>query len=801
MRAGNSIAEGSHRMGRSKINPDKLICAALVSLGMAGAANAQEVLPRPDTAFKGKIGVTRLDSTPAWQAFPEPKKDAPNVLLVLLDDVGFGATSLFGGLARMPKLEQLAAEGVRYNNFHTTGVCSPTRAALLTGRNHHQVGWGRLQEHPAGFPGYTTLWKKETASVAEVLRLNGYSTSAFGKWHNTPNWEISPAGPFDHWPTGLGFEYFYGFLGGNASHWEPALFRNTLAVDVPVRPSQGYHLTTDLVNDAIRWLHDHNAVAPSRPYFMYFATGAVHNPHHVPKEWIAKSRGRYDQGWDKFREEVFERQKKLGIIPADALLTPRPPGLPAWDSLGADQKKLYARQMEIYSAYLEQTDHEVGRLIDEVRRAPDGNNTMVLYMVGDNGGSAEGTVDGSAVGSWAIASRFKEGPETLLRYADDLGGPNHDNHYAAAWAWATSTPFQWMKQVASHFGGTRNPLIVSWPGRVGAPERVRRQFGHVNDIVPTIYEAAGISPPDIVNGAAQKPLEGKSLLATFTDPQAQEKHLTQYFEMFGNRAIYKDGWMASAKRDYEPWNIYVQELRVLNPTFEKDRWELYEVSKDFSQAKDLAATNPEKLAELKAEFDREARRNDVYPLVPIPQFPLTLVAKRKAFRLAGDVSRLPAEAIPDLAGRWHRIEADIAVPVGSVAGVIVALGGRTGGFSLYVRNGRLTYENNALGRIHQTIVADRELPQGQVRVAYEFTPEIGTASVPIGLHAETTVPGVGRLYIGSTQVAEGKLEKFGAYSRKESLDLGQDRASPVSNSYEAPFRYVGTIGEVRLDVR
>lgn len=778
------------------------ITLALTLAGVILTVNAEEILPRPDEIFKGKIGVTRLESTPAWPAQPAAKKGAPNVVLILLDDVGFGASSTFGGLARTPKLDQLAADGIRYNNFHTVGVCSPTRAALLTGRNHHQVGWGNLQEYPSGFPGYTTLWKKETASIAEVLRQNGYNTAAFGKWHNTPNWEISPAGPFDRWPTGLGFEYFYGFLGGTTSQYEPILYRNTLPAEPPTKPAQGYHLTTDLVDDALRWLHGRDAVAPGKPYFLYFSTGAVHNPHHVPKEWIVKSKGRYDQGWDKFREDTFARQKRLGVVPSNAKLTPRPPGLPAWDSLSSDQKHLYARQMEIYSAYLEHTDHEVGRLVDQIRRAPGGQNTLILYVVGDNGGSSEGTPDGTLVATWAISAGFKDSVASQLEIADQLGGPDYDNHYAGAWAWASSTPFQWMKQVASHFGGTKNPLVVSWPGHVNASERMRSQFSHVNDIAATIYDASGVTPPDVVNGTRQIPLEGKSLLPSFADPQAPETHTTQYFELFGNRAIYKDGWIAAAKRDYEPWNAYLQEMKLLKTNFDSDRWELYDVRSDYSEADDLAAIQPEKLAELKAEFDREARRNGAYPLAPMPRPLKTLFEQRKSFLFPGDVGRLPALMLPPLGGRSHRIEGQIWVPEKDVAGVIVALGGRSGGFSLYVKDGRLAYESNAYGRLREVITSKRKLPSGAVKVSYDFTAQAESSKPETAdtLHGAQSRPGIGRLYINDELVGESKLIGFGGFSRRESIDIGLDRASPVSNRYEVPFAFNGKVHEIRLDL-
>jgi arylsulfatase len=767
--------------------------------GLASPVLAAEVLPRPRVPFAGTIGRSSLDSRPSWTKPVTAPAGAPNVVLILLDDVGFGATSAFGGAARTPRLEKLANEGVRYNRFHTTAICSPTRAALLTGRNHHQVGFGNLQDFPAGYPGYDTIWKKETASVAEVLRQNGYSTAAFGKWHNTPRWEVTPAGPFDRWPTGLGFEYFYGFHGGSANQWEPALYRNTLRVEAPAKPAQGYHLTTDLVDEATRWLHEHQASAPGRPYFLYFATGATHTPHHVPSAWIAESKGRYDQGWDALREEIFARQKRLGVIPAAAELTPRPSGLPAWSTLSSEQKRLYAHQMEVYSAFLEQTDFEVGRLVDEVRRSPGGDNTLILYVVGDNGGSAEGGQDGTSVHERSIAAGARESVASQLQHIDDLGGPGYNNHYPAAWAWATTTPFQWMKQVASHLGGTRNPLVVSWPGHVKASDQVRSQFGHVNDIAPTIYEAAGITPPDLVNGVAQVPLEGKSLLASFADPKAPEAHHTQYFDIFGNRAIYQDGWVAAAKRDYEPWNAFRQADRILKPNLEQDRWELYDLRSDYSEAHDLAATHPEKLAALKAEFDEEARRNGVYPLVPLPFGAPELIGKRRSFTYAGDVGALPEAVVPELTGRSHRIEVDLLAPARNAGGVLVAEGGRFGGFSLYVKDGRLVYENNAFGQDHQKIVASQPLPPGRLTVAYEFIVEAPAPSAALSVFAKVKA-GVGHLYVGDRLVGEARFEVFAAFHYGESFDIGLDRGSAVSKDYQGPFAFNGKVEEVRLSL-
>ena len=763
-------------------------------------AGGQQLLPRPDAPFRGKIARTRDHAVPDWPQAVHAPAGAPNIVLILLDDVGYAAAGTFGGPAATPELDGLAAGGVRYNDFNTSAICSPTRASLLTGRNQHQVGFGNLQDVPAGFPGYNTIWHKETASVAEVLRLNGYSTAAFGKWHNTPIWEISPVGPFDHWPTGLGFEYFYGFLGGESSQWEPRLYRNTVPVEPPGGFLHGYHLTPDLVNDALHWVREHDAVSPDKPFFLYFATGAVHAPHHVPKPWIDRYRGKFDQGWDRLREESFARQKKLGVIPASAELTPRPKELPSWDSLSADQKRLYARQMEVYAGFLSQTDFEVGRLLRGVRDANPGANTLVLYVVGDNGGSAEGGLEGSDANT-AVIDGEKDDLATQITHIDDLGSPYYDNHYAAAWAWATSAPFQWMKQVASHFGGTRDGFVVSWPGHTAQPAVVRGQFSHVNDIAPTIYAAAHIVFPEIVNGVKQLPLEGRSLLATFSDPAAQTGHNKQYFEIFGNRAIYKDGWVAGARR-YAPWEIFINPGKIFATNFDQDRWELYHVAEDYSEAHDLAAENPQKLAELKAEFDREAIRNDVYPLVPIPIFGApSPIAGRKHFVYGEGVNRIPPDVVPNLAGRSHRLTAEIEVPARGGDGVIVAEGGRFGGFSLFVSSGKLTYENNTLGRIREQIVADAVLPAGHATIAFEFVPD-GKPTDPPSLQNRRFQSGRGRLLINGKQVGAGHFAQFGGFADaiNETLDVGLDSGSPVSRDYLAPNPYAGVVAKVTIDL-
>ncbi|WP_036256907.1 arylsulfatase [Methylocapsa acidiphila] len=785
----------------------KFLCfrAMALALGLIpfadAASRAEETLPKPSTPFQGKIADTREQSVPAFPASPRAPADAPNIVLILLDDVGFGAAATFGGPAATSELDRLAAGGLRYNQFHTTAICSPTRAALLTGRNHHQTGFGNLADVAAGYPAYNSIWPKETASIAEILRLNGYSTAAFGKWHNTPDWEINPAGPFNHWPTGLGFEYYYGFMFGETSQWEPTLYRNTTPVDAPKKPEQGYHLTTDLVDDAIHWLHQHDAVASEKPFFLYFATGATHAPHHVPKEWIAKYSGQFDQGWDRLREETFARQKKLGVIPANTELTPRPDGLPAWDSLTADQKKLYAHQMEVYSAFLSQTDYEVGRLLRSIADSGKADNTLVIYVVGDNGGSAEGGLEGSDANFATLTGSRDEAPE-MLSHLSDLGSPLYDNHYAAGWSWATTAPFQWMKQIASHFGGTRDGLVISWPGHTKNADIVRSQFSHVNDVAPTIYEAAGIVFPDKVDGAAQIPLEGKSLVASFADPAAKSLHTKQYFEIFGNRAIYKDGWVAGA-RHYAPWELFTDISKVFRGGFENDRWELYNVAEDFSEAHDLAEKFPEKLRELKAEFDWEARRNGVYPLVPLPVGAPSPVAGKSHFVYLSGVERLPGHAVPDVGGRSHRLTAYIDASEGPVEGVIVAQGGRYGGYSLFVKDGKLIYEANTFGKIHETLESAQPLPLGKARIDFVFEADPRPASGLPPLLAPKNAPGTGRLFVDGVEVAQRRFSKFGSFGSAitEPFDVGKDSGSAVSQSYETPFAFTGRVEKIEIDLQ
>ena len=567
-----------------------------------------QILPQPEPPFRGKIGRTVKDSTPDFPKEVEAPKGAPNILLILTDDVGFGASSTFGGPVQTPTFQRLANEGLRYNTFHTTALCSPTRAALITGRNHHSCASGVITEFATGYPGYNSLVPRSCGSVGEVLRENGYNTAWFGKMHNVPDWMSSQAGPFDLWPSGLGFEYFYGFLGGDSDQWHPALYENTRPIE-PYFGKPDYILDDDLADKAIVWMQMQHALAPNKPWFLYYATGTAHAPHHAPKDWIAKYKGQFDQGWDQVREETLARQKKLGVVPADTQLTKRPEQIPAWDSLSPDQKRLYAHMMEVYAGALSHADNQIGRVVDAVRDSGQIDKTLIIYEMGDNGASAEGTLQGTTNEVATAANGVKEDLPFLLSMIDQLGGQTTYNHYPVGWAHAMDSPMQWTKQSASHFGGTRNGLVISWPGHIKDKGGLRPRFCHVIDIVPTIYEATGIKPPVMMDGTRQKPLDGVSMVYTLANPNAPTRHPVQYFEMFGNRAIYKDGWMASTTPLRLPWVTSGSE-----PNPDDFKWELYNIGEDFSQANNLVEKNPEKLKELQAAFDVEAKKYNVYPL-------------------------------------------------------------------------------------------------------------------------------------------------------------------------------------------
>ncbi|WP_018268319.1 arylsulfatase [Methylosinus sp. LW4] len=766
--------------------------AAGAALTLSLGVRAEEVLPKAEPIPAVIVDPSRDAAPPAWPQPVVAKTGAPNVVLVLLDDAGFGATSTFGGPAKTPELDRLAARGLKYNAFHVSALCSPTRAALLSGRTDHQIGFGSVADGATGYPGYNAHWPRSAASLARVLRDNGYSTAAFGKWHNTPYDEISPVGPFDRWPTGLGFEYFYGFLAGYDSQYAPRLYRNTTPADPPRAGEPGYHLTTDLVDDAVKWVHAHEAVAPAKPFLLYFAPGATHWPHQVPKEWIAKYAGAFDQGWDRLREETFARQKALGVIPANAELTPRPAELPAWDALSGDQKKLFARQMEVYAAFMEQTDFEIGRLLKSLEKDGVADNTLVLYIAGDNGGSGEGGVDGRDV---IAVDGTAASPADRLKRADELGEEIFDNHYAAAWAWASSTPFQWTKQVASHLGGTRDPLIISWPAKIKARGELRTQFQHITDIAPTIYELAGVTPPDRVDGVAQTPLEGKSFAASFYDAKAPSSHGRQVFETSGNRAIYQDGWWAGA-RHVAPWSA----TRGADLAIGQHPWELYDLRADFSQAHDLAAEKPEKVKELAALFDSEAARTQIYPLLPARGNLPSPADGRAVFDYRPGADHIPQRIGPKFNRRAHSILAEVTLPA-EPEGVIFADGGDYGGFSIYVKNGKLVYLAKAWGNVAGKVVSTGKLPVGAARIGVEFIPDAAKPP-PVRTSFEPRVVFAGKiiLSVNGAKVAEGRIENL-QLSYNETLDVGLDSGAPVSPDYAAPFAFNGQIDKVHVELK
>jgi arylsulfatase A-like enzyme len=775
-----------------------------INLARDAAADEATVVPRPDPAFKGVAKRTLVGSKPDFPQSVTAPKDAPNVLLVLIDDAGFGNPSAFGGPIQTPTLERLADQGLRYNRFHVTALCSPTRAALLSGRNHHAVGFGSIAEIAGGWPGYNATWPKSAASIAQILQGNGYSTAAFGKWHLTPDNQQGAAGPFDRWPNALGFDYFYGFLGGEAGQYDPVMTENNTTIGVP--PQKDYYLPTDLSNRTIRWIHDQKAQSPQRPFFIYYATGASHAPHHVPREWADKYKGKFDGGWDKYREETFARQKKLGIIPADAKLTPRHAAFPAWDSISPDVKKLFARQMEVYAGYQENADYEVGRVLKTLDELGLAENTLIFYIWGDNGASMEGTETGSfneLTMQNGIALSQQQQLMLIQQYGgiEAWGGPETAPHYAAAWAWAGNTPFQWGKQVASHFGGTRNPMVVAWPKRIRDDGKVRSQFTHVIDVAPTILEVAGVAAPKEVNGIEQMPMHGVSFAYSFDDADAKSRHTQQYFEIYGNRAMYKDGWIACARLDRIPWRVDPATLAKFLPGKWKpddDTWELYHIDDDFSESENLASKNPEKLSELKELFWEEAEKYHVTPLLagfaPFFGFPTPAGARTK-FTYYPGTENIGSGMIPHIYSRSYTISADLEIPKAGCEGVIVAEADHLGGFSLYVQDGKLNYTYSFIGVKVDTLTATSKLPSGKVNARYEFiADEEGKAGTG----------GKGRLIVNGKPVGENHLDHTAAFrfSGYAGMDIGKDNGLTVSKSYadKAPFAFTGTIEKVTFDL-
>jgi arylsulfatase A-like enzyme len=757
-------------------------------------ALAQDVLPRPAQPFGGVIGRTATDSTPQFPADVTAPKGAPNVLLILTDDVGFGASSPFGGPIPAPTLERLAKSGLRYNQFHTTALCSPTRAALLTGRNHHVVHSGIITDMATGFPGYDSLWPRSGGTIAEVLRQNGYNTAMYGKHHNVPDWQYSSAGPFDLWPTGLGFEYFFGFIGGETNQWHPAIFENTRPVSPPAADPT-YILDHDLADRAIGWIRAQKAVAPAKPFFVYYASGTAHAPHHAPKEWIGKFRGKFDQGWDQVREETFQRQKRMGIVPAGTRLTPRPKEIPAWASLSADQKKVFARMMEVYAGALAHCDYQIGRVLDAIDQLGESDNTLVIFIQGDNGASAEGTLQGMT-DDIAVMSGVAEDMPYLLSMLDELGGPTTSGHYPVGWAHAMDTPFQWTKQVASHFGGTRNGMVMSWPRRIKAGGELRPQFHHVVDIVPTILESADIQFPGVLNGVAQKPLDGVSMVYSWDKAKAPSTHKTQYFEMVGNRGIYQDGWVAATTPKRLPWMI----MGAATGGPDSYEWELYHVTEDFSEANNLASSNPSKLRELQGVWAEQAERYNVLPLDDrfgergyFANRP-SLTRGRRVFTYYPPLVRIPEGAAPDVTNKSYSLTADVEIPPGGASGVIATEGGHFAGWALVVLDGKpvFAYAVSNQPQHKYTVASPEALTPGRHTLRLEFAYDGGG----IGKG------GTGTLLVDGKRVAQQHIDRtvFGRFSIDETFDLGQDTGTPVIADYRVPATFTGTVHKVVIEL-
>ncbi|MET0930073.1 MAG: arylsulfatase [Aeromicrobium sp.] len=759
----------------------------------------RNVLPIPDV---DRPRLTTYDAKDPEASYPpierlRPPEGAPNVLVVLIDDAGFGSSSVFGGPCRTPNLDRLAADGLRYTRFHTTSLCSPTRAALLSGRNHHTVNMGGITEGATSAPGQTSVRPNTCAPMPETLRLNGYSTAQFGKCHEVPVWETSPMGPFDHWPhPGGGFEYFYGFVGGETSQYYPALYENVNPVEPDRTPEEGYTLNEDLADHAIDYINRQKSLTPDKPFFIYYAPGATHAPHHVPTEWSDRYRGRFDGGWDALREETFARQKDLGVIPADAELTPRTEGLASWEDTDDTMKPVLARQMEVYAGFMEQTDHHIGRVLDSLEELGILEQTLVYVIIGDNGASAEGTLQGT-LNEMITLNGFDglETPEYLAAHVDDLGTPASNNHYAVAWAHAMNTPYQWTKQVASHWGGTRNGTIVHWPAVIAARGEVRHQFHHVIDVAPTILEVAGLPEPTQVHGVAQKPYEGVSMAYSFHDAGAADRHTTQYFEMVGNRGIYHRGWSAVTKHR-TPWETGAVQL----PAFDDDVWELYDGNADWTQAHDLSAEQPERLHELQRLWLIEAVRFNVLPLddrfaeranPQVAGRPALIVGNSQ--RIYRGMVRLTEESVLNVKNRSHAVTAEIAVPDPGADGVIIAQGGQAGGWSLYAHDGALTYCYNFFGVDRFVIRADAPMTPGQHDVRFEFDYDGGG----LAKGGEVT------LFVDGDAVGSGRVEHTepGRFSAEETCDLGVDLGSVVSADYP-PGRnaFTGTVAWAQIDV-
>ena len=803
----NPLRRARSRIVASGVATLALTAAAVAYVSFAGTPLLAQQAARP--AAEPVIDRTKLPviapPRPVYKELdvrnvPTPKHfevrapaGAPNVVIVLIDDLGFGATSPFGGPIPTPTLDRMAQEGLRYNNFHTTALCSPTRAALKSGRNHHTVNMGFITEMATAMPGATGQIPNSTAPVAEMLRLNGYSTAAFGKWHETAVWETSVSGPYDRWPTHQGFDKFYGFIGGETNQWAPYLFDGVTQVELPDDPN--YHFMADMTDKAVSWVKFQKAITPDKPFFVYFAPGATHAPHHVPADWIAKWKGKFDMGWDALREQTLARQLKMGIVPPGTTLAPKPKAIRDWAALSADEKRLFSHQAEVFAAYLDYTDHELGRFLDAVWSTGEGDNTLVFFIAGDNGTSGEGGQNGM-FNEYTYFNGVHEQVADMLKVMDKWGGPETYPHMANGWAVALNAPFGWMKQVASDFGGTRNGMVVHWPRGIKAKGEIRTQFGHVIDVAPTILEAAKLPEPKEVDGTPQIPMEGTSLLYTFDNAKAPERHTTQYFEITGNRAIYHNGWLARTihKAPWEP---------KAPTSFANDTWELYDTRTDFSLSKDLAPQNRAKLAELQAVFMKEAEAHHVLPLddrfleralasaVGRPD----LMAGRTSLTLAEGMTGMMENAFITVKNKSKTITAEIEVPASGANGTLVAQGGRFGGWSLYVKDGKPGYDYNFLGLKRMSIASSQALAPGKATVKFDFAYDGGGMGKG----------GTGTLYINGQQVAQGRIEMTQAaiFSADETADVGIDLGTPVVETIgaEAKSKFTGRIPKLTIEVR
>jgi arylsulfatase len=766
--------------------------AAAPKTATAATGIDRTVLPIPEPNYPLATELDARDAKAPPRFEVRAPKGAPNVIIFLIDDIGFGHASTFGGAIPMPTLDRLASQGLKYNRFHTTALCSPTRVAILTGRNHHENNAGAIMEIATAFPGNTGARPQSITPLAEILRQNGYSTAAFGKYHETAPWEVSVSGPFDRWPTHSGFDKFYGFIGGETNQWAPLVYDGTIKVEVPHDPN--YHFTTDMTNQAIRWIRSQQSLTPDKPFFAYFATGATHAPHHVPKDWIAKFKGKFDGGWDRYREETFARQKQMGIIPQDAKLAPKPADIKDWDKLTPDEKRLFARQMEVFAAFAAHTDNEIGRVVKAVEDLGDLDNTMILYVVGDNGASAEGGMEGM-FNEMTYFNGVEEKVPDMLKNIDKWGGPETFPHMAAGWAVAGDTPFMWTKQVASNFGGTRNPLVIQWPARIKAKGELRSQFQHVVDIAPTVLEAAGLPEPKTVNGVAQTPMAGVSMVYTFEDPRTVGRHKTQYFEIFGNRAIYAEGWVAATVHK-APWEASPRHKLA------EDVWELYNVDQDFSETTDLAASNPAKLKEMQALFMKEAEKYRVLPIDdrsierfdPVVAGRPDLMAGRKTLTVYEGMTGMSENAFINVKNQSVTITADVVIPAGSANGVILCQGGRFGGWSLYVKDGRPAYTYNFVGLHEYTVNSSERLGPGKATIKLDFAYDGNGRGKG----------GTSTLYINDKKVGSGRVEQTNAniFSADDAADVGVDEGTPVTAAYkQADNKFAGRIVKVTVDVR